>query len=169
VFDTHHKAVPPLLAFGFLGFGVTVLDEEAFIQILEDEVEEGDHLDREVDKLVVELSIVILEVGALHFEDGALEQLELVQLVAVDELGDGLTLLHPGVLEVQDEPLEGVDHLLHRYIGAVDDSHVIAGLRVGVLHVLRRARVVGALMDAVGHVEVGTRLEGSPSGSVPGI
>jgi hypothetical protein len=54
---------------------VAILDEEALIEILKYEVEEGNHLNGEVDELKVELAIVILQVGSLNFENGVFQQL----------------------------------------------------------------------------------------------
>jgi hypothetical protein len=93
-------------------------------------------------------------------------------LIPINELSDGVSVLGATrVLEVEDEAFEGSDHLLHRDVGAVDDSHLVACLRVGVLHVLRcvRAGVVGALVNAVRHIQIGARLEGSAPRSVPCI
>jgi hypothetical protein len=78
VFNAYHESVSALLPFSLLEFRVAVLDEEALVKVLEDIVEEGDHLDREVDELIVEFSVVVLKVRALHFKDGAFQQFKLV-------------------------------------------------------------------------------------------
>lgn len=71
--DAHHKSVPSLLTLSFLWLWVAVLNEEALVEVLKDVVEEWDHLYGKVDELIIELSIVVLEVGALHFKDSPLE------------------------------------------------------------------------------------------------
>ena len=71
--DAHHKSVSSLLTLSFLWLWVAVLDEEALVQILKDIVKEWDHLYREVNELIVKLSIIVLEVSALNFKDGSFE------------------------------------------------------------------------------------------------
>lgn len=122
---------------------MAVVDEAAFVEAFEYEVEEGDHFNGEVDELVVKFAVEVLEVRALHLEDRALHQLEVVQLVPVDQFSHHLSIRRPlRVLERQYELLQCGSHLLHRDVGPVDEGGLFARLRVAVLHVLRGVGVV---------------------------
>ena len=104
----------------------------------------------------------------LHLENSALQQLQVVQLVPVDQFRHYITVgTASRALKSQDELLEGRSDLFHRDVGAVDEGRLIAGLRVAVLHVWRCVGIVKTVVEAVGQVEVGARLGGSATGSVP--
>ena len=117
---------------------MAVLDEELLVEAFEDKVEAADHLGGKVDELVVELPIVLLQVGPLNFKDVLLQDLQLVQLAPVDLLPNRLLVLEGlDLFEVHDEVLEGVDDVFAVDIGPVNDPYLVAGQRVGLLDVLR--------------------------------
>jgi hypothetical protein len=110
---------------------------------------------------------VLLEVRPLHFEDGALENFQFVELAAVDLFADGFFAFESlDLFEVEDEVFEGVEDVFAVDVGAVDDSDVVAGEGVGFLHVLGGRVAVGALVKAVGHVEVAPGLHWRPARGV---
>ncbi len=73
MFDADHKFVLAVVTFGLDEIRVAVVDEAAFVELFEDVVEEADHLNREVDELIVEFAVEVFEVCAMDFEDGTFQ------------------------------------------------------------------------------------------------
>lgn len=146
---------------------MAILDEETFVEALEYKIKATDHLSGKVDELVVEFSVVLFKMCSLNFEYIFFEYLELIELIPVYFFADYWAFAQLHQFKIHDEVFECVDDMLGIDIGAVDDSDIVAGQRVGLLNVLRGAWViVRALMNSMRKVQIGTRLDRSASGGV---
>lgn len=104
---------------------MTVLDEEPFVETFEDEIEAADHFCREVNELVVQLTVMFLQVGAHHFETVLFHQFNLIQLITIDLLADSRVFAQLHHLEIHDEVFEGCDHVLRVNVGSIDHSYIV--------------------------------------------
>jgi hypothetical protein len=138
VLDAHHQPVSPGLPDGFLALAVAVFHKEFLVEAFENEVEATDHLGGKVDKLVVELPVVLLQMGPLHLKYVLLQNLQLVQLTPVNLLPNWLLVVEGlDLLKVHDEVLQSIDDVFAVDVGPVDDSDLVTREGVCLLDVLR--------------------------------
>ena len=87
--DPDHQLILFGNSFLVLQFFHFVADEILFVEGFEDMVKAGDHFSREVDKLVVYLSVEFFQVLAFHFEDVSLQiQSQVGKFLMVNSLHD---------------------------------------------------------------------------------
>ena len=104
MFDAHHKSISTVFTLDFFSFRMAVVYEKALVEILEHIVKKGDHLNRKVNELVVKLSVIVLQMGPLYFEQSTFHEFELVQLIAIYEFSQSLSLCcSSSALEVHEE------------------------------------------------------------------
>lgn len=103
--DVHHQSALHACS---LGLDIRFrLDEVLFEEGLEDVVEAGDHLSREVHELQVKFPIELFNVPAVDFEAAPLGGLEVVELSPVDLLRHYLAVDMPADLELKYESFHG--------------------------------------------------------------
>ena len=89
-----------------------VANKQPAIQLLQYLIRDHKHLCGEIDKLIVKLGIKLLEMPALNGKHIGLIKVELDKLRVVDLLRDLLLVCDAGDLEVQDEGLHALAHLV---------------------------------------------------------
>ena len=103
MFNFHHQSTLPVHP-RHPGFDVSLrLDEILLVESLEDIVEAGDHLCREVYELKVELPVELFYVSAVDGKTERFCHLQIVQLGTVDLLRHHLPLDRMTDLELKDE------------------------------------------------------------------
>ena len=140
MFNFHHQSTLPVHP-RHPGFDVSLrLDEILLVESLEDIVEAGDHLCREVYELKVELPVELFYVSAVDGKTERFCHLQIVQLGTVDLLRHHLPLDRMTHLELKDESF----HPGHRS-SDVDGSpiDVLALLRLH-LHLSDALRLQGS-------------------------
>ena len=170
-FYSHHQLVPSQLSFKFLALTVTIVQKHSFVQAFQNEVKVANHLGGKVNKLVIQFSVMLLQVSALNLKGVLLEQFQVVKLHLIDLFTNGFSIFKcPHYLKVHHKVLKSRKNTFAVDIGPIDNSNFVACQRICLLDMLWSARMImRTLMYAMRHVEIGPVLNRSVSGSSSGV